>query len=165
MARYRLIPTMIMILLVVLTSFSKAQLIDKKTISLDLSKKIAAVAEAEAAKNNWNVAIAIVDDGGNLIYFCKMDNTQNGSIEVSIQKAKSSIQFKRATKIFEDMIAAGRTAILSLPGALPIEGGVPLVVNSQFVGAIGISGAKSSEDGIVAKAASDFLNNMFNETR
>lgn len=141
----------------------KAQLIEKKTISLELAKKLASIAESEAAKNNWTVAIAIVDDGGNLIHFCKMDDTQIGSIEVSIQKAKSAINFKRTTKAFEDAVLAGRMSILSLPGAIPLEGGVPFIVNNQFVGAIGISGAKSNEDGVVAKAAVDYLNSLHNK--
>ena len=134
-----------------------AQLLEKKTVSLELAKKIAVVAEAEAVKNNWTVVISIVDDGGNLVYLAKMDNTQNGSIDVSIQKARTAIFFKRPTKAFEDMVAGGRNAILGLPGAVPLEGGVPLIVNGQYIGAIGVSGAKSSEDGVVAKAGVDFL--------
>lgn len=134
-----------------------AQLLEKKTVSLELAKKIVAVAEAEAVKNNWTMVISIVDDGGNLVYLCKMDNTQNGSIDVSIQKARTAIFFKRPTKVFEDMVAGGRNAILGLPGAVPFEGGMPLIVNGQYIGAIGVSGAKSSEDGVVAKAGVDFL--------
>ena len=130
---------------------------EKKTVSLELAKKIAVVAVAEAVKNNWTVVISIVDDGGNLVYLAKMDNTQNGSIDVSIQKARTAIFFKRPTKAFEDMVAGGRNAILGLPGAVPLEGGVPLIVNGQYIGAIGVSGAKSSEDGVVAKAGVDFL--------
>jgi len=151
----------VIVLLLILACSTKAQMIEKKTIGLELAKKIAAVAEAEANKNNWNVAISIVDDGGNLIYFSKMDNTQNGSIEVSIQKAKSAINFKRATKVFEETVVGGRNALLSLPEVLLIEGGVPFIINGQFVGAIGISGVKSTEDGIVAKAATDYLINMY----
>ena len=143
-----------------MASSVNAQLIEKKTLSLELAKKIAEVAEAEAVKNNWTVVISIVDDGGNLVYLCRMDNTQIGSIEVSIQKARTAIFFKRPTKVFEDMVAGGRNAILSLPGVLPLEGGMPLIVKDQIIGAIGISGAKSNEDGIIAKAAVDFMSGL-----
>ena len=133
------------------------QLATKKAITLELAKKIAAAAEAEATKNNWTVVVSVVDDGANLVYLGRMDNTQIGSIEVSIQKAKTAASFKRPTKTFEDNIAGGRTVLLKLPGALPIEGGLPLIVNGQIVGAIGISGATSQQDGVVAKAGADAL--------
>ena len=135
----------------------RAQFVAKSTLSLELAKKIAAKAEAEAAKNKWTVVVAIVDDGGNLILLEKMDGTQLGSIVVAQEKAKTALNFKRPTKAFEDMVAGGRNATLSLPGVLAIEGGVPLVVDGAYIGAIGISGAKSSEDGIVATAAAALL--------
>lgn len=155
----------VLVFLVIVSCITHAQIIEKRTIGLELARKIAAIAETEAAKNNWNVAISIVDDGGNLIYFGKMDNTQTGSIEVSIQKAKTAINFKRSTKVYEDMVAAGRNAILTVPGVLPIEGGVPFVINGQFIGAIGISGAKSTEDGVIAKVALDFFANQFEKNK
>lgn len=131
-----------------------AQVVTKKSVGLELAKKIAAAAEAESAKNHWTMAIAIVDDGGNLVYFARMDGTQIGSVEVAVQKARSAILFKRPTKVFEDAISKdGRTALLGLPGSLPIEGGLPIVVDGVPIGAIGISGAKASEDGLVAQAA------------
>lgn len=130
-----------------------AQLATKPALTLELAKKISAKAEAEAAKNKWTVVIAIVDDGGNLLHLARMDGTQIGSIDVALEKAKTALKFKRATKVFEDMIGGGRNAALSLPGVVAIEGGVPLVVDGTYVGAIGISGAKSSEDGLVAAAA------------
>jgi glc operon protein GlcG len=133
------------------------QLATKKVITLELAKKIAVAAEAEARKNNWTVVVTVVDDGANLVYLGRMDNTQIGSIEVSIQKARTALSFKRPSKAFEDMIAGGRTAALGIPGVLPIEGGLPLIVDGQFVGAIGISGATSQQDGIVAKAGADAL--------
>lgn len=129
-----------------------AQVATKPTVSLELAKKIAAKAEAEALKNNWTVVIAIVDDGGNLVYLEKMDGTQLGSIDVALHKAQTALKFKRPTKAFEEMVAGGRTAILSLPGVLAVEGGVPLVVNGAFIGAIGVSGMKSNEDAVVAQA-------------
>jgi len=136
-----------------------AQLADKKVLTLDGAKKVAAAAEAEAKKNNWNMVIAVVDDGGNLIYLQRIDGTQTGSIDVAIQKARTAQAFKRPTKVFEDAIAGGRNALLALHGALPLEGGVPIVVGGQLVGAIGVSGAKSTEDGQVAKAGADALGN------
>ena len=143
------------VLMTFLASAGQGQYLEKKTISLSLAKNIAAVAEAEAAKNGWTVAISIVDDGGHQVYFEKMDNTQNGSIDVAYQKARSAIMFKRPTKTFEEMVAGGRSVILALPGALPVEGGHPIVVDGQYIGAIGVSGAKSAEDGIVARAGAE----------
>jgi glc operon protein GlcG len=131
----------------------RAQLPTKPTLSLELAKKISAAAEAEAAKNKWTVVIALVDEGGNLLHLARMDGTQLGSITVAQEKAKTALNFKRSTKVFEDMIAGGRNAALSLPGVVAIEGGLPLVVDGAYLGAIGISGAKSSEDGVVAAAA------------
>ncbi|MCX6145491.1 MAG: heme-binding protein [Ignavibacteriales bacterium] len=133
------------------------QLSTKKAITLELAKKIAAAAEAEAKKNNWTVVVSIADDGANLVYLGRMDNTQIGSIEASIQKARTAISFKRPSKAFEDMVAGGRTAILGLPGVVPIEGGLPLIVDGQMVGAIGVSGATSQQDGVVAKAGAEAL--------
>ena len=129
-----------------------AQVIAKSTIGLELAKKIAARAESEAAKNKWTMVIAVVDDGGNLIYLERMDGTQLGSIDVAQEKARTALKFKRPTKAFEDVVAGGRTAILSLPGVVAIEGGVPLLADGVIVGAIGVSGMKSAEDGVVAQA-------------
>jgi glc operon protein GlcG len=124
-------------------------------ISLENARKMAAAAAAEARKNNWNVAIAIVDPAGALVYFEKLDGTQNASVTVAIEKARTSAQFKRATKAFQDVVAAGGDGlrILSLPGAVPVEGGVPALIDGRIVGAIGISGATSAQDGQVAAAA------------
>ncbi len=138
---------------------ASAQLADKKVLTLEGAKKVAAAAEVEAKKNNWNVVIAVVDDGGNLIYLQRIDGTQTGSIDVAILKARTAQAFKRPTKVFEDAIAGGRNALIALHGALPLEGGLPIVVGGQLVGAIGVSGAKSTEDGQVAKAGADSLGN------
>jgi uncharacterized protein GlcG (DUF336 family) len=139
--------------LVLFPSFGQAQLATKKCLTLEAAKKLAAVAEAEAAKNKWTMVTAIVDDGGNLVYLQRMDNTQIGSIEVAVKKAKSAIAFKRPTKAFEDMVAQGKTDILGLPGAIAIEGGLPIIVDGQYIGAIGVSGGTRQQDGIVANAA------------
>ena len=137
-----------------------AQLADKKALTLEAAKKVAAAAEAEAVKNKWNVVIAVVDDGGHLIYLQRMDGTQTGSVDVAIRKAQTAIAFKRPTKVFEDAIAGGRNALIALHGALPLEGGLPLMAGTQPVGAIGVSGVKSTEDGQIAKAGSDALAGM-----
>ena len=125
------------------------------SITVDAAKKIAAPAIAEARKNQWSMAVAIVDISGDLVYFEKMDDTQAGSIDVSIAKARSAARFKRATKVFQDGVAAGGEGlrILALAVAVPIEGGVPLVVGGKIVGAIGVSGGTSQQDGVVAAAA------------
>src|SRR5690606_11507494 len=101
---------------------------------------IAAAAEAEARRNDWPVVIAIVDDGGHLLFLLRLDNTQYGSIEVAIQKARSAIAFRRQTKVLEEQVTQGQVRYLGLPGAIPIEGGLPIVVENQFIGAIGVSG-------------------------
>jgi glc operon protein GlcG len=138
---------------------ANAQLADKKVLTLEAAKKIAAASEAEARKNNWNVVIAVVDDGGHLVYLQRIDGTQTGSIDVAIQKARTAQAFKRPTKVFEDAIAGGRNALIALHGALPLEGGLPIMVGGQLVGAIGVSGVKSTEDGQIAKAGADSLAN------
>lgn len=148
---------LILSFIVVMFAHTDAQVAVRKTLTLELAKAIANGAEAEARKNNWTVVVAIVDDGANLVYLQRMDNTQIGSIEVAIQKAKTAISFKRPTKSYEDMVAAGRTAILKVPGVIPIEGGLPIVVDGQFIGAIGVSGGTSQQDGIVAAAALQVL--------
>jgi glc operon protein GlcG len=128
-------------------------------ISLENAKKAAAPALAEAAKNNWTVAVAIVDPGGNLVYYEKMDNTQLGSANVAIDKARSAALFKRPTKAFQDALAAGGDAvrILRLQRAVPVEGGIPLVLDGKIVGAIGVSGATSAQDAQCAKAGADVV--------
>jgi glc operon protein GlcG len=136
---------------------SSVNLATKSTLNLEVVKKIAAAAEAEAKKNNWNVVISIVDDGGNLIYLQRLDGTQIGSVEISQHKARSAFLFKRPTKALEDVVLGGRSVMMALPGVTPVEGGLPLMYNDQVVGAIGVSGVKSSEDGIIAKAGADVL--------
>jgi len=128
-------------------------------ISLEDAKKAAAPALAEAAKNKWTMAVAIVGSAGNLIYYEKMDNTQLGSAEVAIDKARTAALFKRPTKAFQDALAAGGDGlrILRLKGAVPIEGGIPLVMDGKIVGAIGVSGGTSAQDGQCAKAGADTM--------
>ena len=128
-------------------------------ISIGTAKKIAATAIAEARKNNFTMAVAIVDTGGNLVYFEKLDNTQIASIEVALAKARSANNYKRPTKVLEDAVTSGRTAVLGLPGAVPIEGGLPILIDGKIVGAIGVSGGTSPEDGQVAIAGLSVLKN------
>lgn len=127
------------------------------SISLENAKKAAMPALAEATKNNWSVAVAIVDPAGNLVYYEKMDNTQLGSANVAIDKARSAALFKRPTKAFQDALAAGGEGlrILRIQGATPVEGGIPLVSDGKIVGAIGVSGATSAQDAQCAKASAD----------
>lgn len=128
-----------------------------QAISLDAAKKVATGAAAEAKKNNWNVAIAVVDTHGMLIYFEMADGTQTSGGNIAMEKARTSAMFRRPSKEFEDNIAAGRTAVLGLPGATPIEGGLPIVVGDKLIGAIGVSGGTSPQDGQVAKAGLEAL--------
>jgi glc operon protein GlcG len=126
-------------------------------ISLENAKKAAAPAMAEAARNTWTVAVAIVDPGGNLVYYEKMDNTQVGSAHIAIDKARSAALFKRPTKAFQDALAAGGDSLrlLRLEGVVPVEGGIPLLVDGKIVGAIGVSGATSAQDAQCARAGAD----------
>jgi len=128
-------------------------------IGLESARKVAAVALAEAAKNNWYMAVAVVDPSGTLVYYEKMDNTQTGSASVAIDKARTAALFKRPSKVFQDLVAGGGPGmrILGLQGAVPIEGGIPLMVNDQIVGAIGVSGDSSDHDGLCAQAAVNSL--------
>ncbi len=130
---------------------------NKIILTLDDAKKIAAGAAAEAKRNGWPVVIVVVDDGGHLLYLQRLDHTQFGSINVAIEKARAAIAFRRPTKIWEENIAEGRLRYLNLPGTLPIEGGLPITVNNQFVGAIGVSGVRSFEDAQIAQAGIDAL--------
>lgn len=128
-------------------------------ISLEAAKRVAAPAVAEAAKNNWTIAVAIVDPGGNLVYYEKMDNTQLGSAHVSVEKARTAAMFKRPTKAFQDALAKGEENLrtLTLPGVLAAEGGIPLVSDGKIVGAIGVSGMSSAQDAQCAKAGAESL--------
>lgn len=126
-------------------------------IALEMAKKVAAGAAAEAKKNNFTMAIAIVDNGGTLTYFEKIDGTQLGSVDVAIGKARSANAYKRPTKVFEDAVAGGRNALLAVPGVLPVEGGVPLIADGKVIGAIGVSGGSAPQDGQVAAAGAGAL--------
>jgi len=121
-------------------------------VGLEQAKKIAAGAVAEANKNNWRVAIAIVDTHGFLKYYEMMDDTQTASAQIAIDKAKAAATYRRPTKVFEDAVGKGANRLLGLPGAMPIEGGVPIMVSGRVIGAIGVSGMNSDQDGVAAMA-------------
>ena len=126
-------------------------------VTLETAKKIAAGAVVEANKNNWRVAIAIVDTHGLLKYYEMMDDTQTASATVAVEKARTAAMFRRPTKMFEEAIAGGRNAILGMGGITPIEGGLPIVVNGKCVGAVGVSGLTSPQDAQVGQAGLDSL--------
>ena len=123
-------------------------------IGVAAAKQAGAAAVAEAQKNKWAMAIAVVDTGGHLVYFEKMQDTQTGSVDVSIEKARSAALFRRPTKLFQDSVAGGGEGLrlLRLTGAMPIDGGVPIIVEGKLIGAIGISGGSGEQDGQVARA-------------
>ena len=123
------------------------------------AKKAAAAALAEARKNNWTMAAAVVDPSGDLVYFEKVDGTQAASVDIAIDKARSAARFKRPTKALQDVLAAGGVGLrlLALQGAVPVDGGVPLLMGGKIVGAIGLSGGTSDQDGQCAKAGADTL--------
>jgi uncharacterized protein GlcG (DUF336 family) len=128
-------------------------------ITTELAKKAAAAALAEARANNWAMAAAIVDPGGILVYFEKIDDTQHASARIAIDKAKSAAMFKRPTKTFQDSVEKGGIGIrvMTLRGAMPVEGGVPLLVDGKIVGGLGVSGGTAEQDGQCCKAATDAM--------
>lgn len=142
-----------------LAAFAQAPIPYGEPISLENAKKVIAAAEVEAKKNNWPVAIAVVDSSGYLVAFHRLDNTQLGSVEVALKKAKTSALFRRPTKAFEDVLGMGgaNVKVVTLPEALPIEGGLPIVHNGKIIGAIGVSGVKSTEDAQIATAGLEVL--------
>jgi uncharacterized protein GlcG (DUF336 family) len=143
--------------LALLAGSAHAQLATKKALTLAAAKRMAAAAEAEATKNGWNVVIAVVDDGGHLVYLQRMDGTQTGSIDVAICKARTAMAFKRPTKVFDDL-AKTRPSIVSIgTDAVLLEGGVPIVVDGQAVGAMGVSGVTSQQDAQIAEAGIEAL--------
>ena len=126
-------------------------------LGLEAAKKVMAAAEAEAVKNNWAMAIVILDSTGHMVMLHKLDNTQYGSLMAAEDKAHSAINYRRPSKVFEDLVAQGGIGLrsLALRGASPLEGGIPINVDGKIVGAIGLSGGTSVQDGQVAKAGAD----------
>jgi uncharacterized protein GlcG (DUF336 family) len=125
-------------------------------ISINAAKTVMTAAEAEATKNNWGVAIAIVDSGANLVMLHRLDNAQLSSVRIAEQKARTAAEFRRPTKVFEDAVAGGGVGLRVLTfGASVAEGGVPIVSGGQVVGAIGVSGVQSHQDAQVAQTGAD----------
>jgi uncharacterized protein GlcG (DUF336 family) len=129
----------------------------KPILTLEDAKRVAAAAEVEAQSNGWKVVIAVVDDGGHLLYLQRSHDTQFGSVETAIAKAHAAIAFQRPTKASEDAVLSGRLIHLALPGVIPAEGGIPLVRESFVIGALGISGVRSAQDGQIATAGINAL--------
>jgi uncharacterized protein GlcG (DUF336 family) len=137
---------------VLLPNGVRAELPVKQVLTLGVAKKIAAAAEAEALKRGSAVVIAVVDDGGHVIVLERLDDTQVASVEVGIGKARTAAIFRRPSKVFEDQIREGRVAALALPGATPLQGGIPITADGKVIGAIGVSGNTPQEDEDIAKA-------------
>jgi uncharacterized protein GlcG (DUF336 family) len=124
-----------------------------KYITLDDAKKAMAAAEAEARRNNWSMAIAILDAGGHLILFERMDDVQIGSVEIAIGKARTAVNFKRPTKALDDLVSGGRNAFLAIEGVIPLQGGLPVIADGKLIGGVGVSGGTAQQDEQVAQAA------------
>lgn len=130
----------------------QAQLVDRKALTLAEARKAVAAATAEAKANNWNVVIAVVDDAGYPLTVDRLDNTQRPSVDIAVGKARSAALFRRPTAAMEESINKGRTALLSAEGYIFMQGGVPIVVNGEVIGAVGVSGVRSDQDEQVAAA-------------
>ncbi len=129
----------------------------KPLLTLDDARRVAAAAEAKASRNGWKVTIAIVDDGGHLLYLQRSHDTQFGTVETAITKAHAAVAFQRPTKASEDAVLSGRLIHLALPGVIPAEGGVPLLRDGVVIGGLGISGVRSFQDGQIAQAGNNAL--------
>lgn len=129
----------------------------KPILTLDDAKRIAGAAETEAQANGWGVVIAVVDDGGHLLYLQRSHDTQFGSVDTAIMKAKAAVAFKRPTKSSEDAVLSGRLIHLALPGVIPAEGGIPVLRNGVVIGGVGVSGVRSFQDGQIAQAGASAL--------
>lgn len=137
--------------------------LDRKIISLDLAKRLSKIAEDKAIAMNVLVSIAIVDGSGKLLHFIRMDDSTDASVFVAIEKAMHSSAYKRPTKFHEELLEKGNSVVLGLPHSIPLEGGIPIVINNVAIGAIGVAGAKSEEDGIIAQAAVDYANSKIEQ--
>jgi len=140
------------LLLLVSPTVVRAQLAEKKVLTLEVAEKVAAAAEAEAKKRNATVVIVVVDDGGYPLIVKRLDDTQVASVEVGIGKARTAAIFRRPSKVFEDQVKNGRVAAVALPGATPLQGGLPLIYEGKVIGAIGVSGNTPQEDEDIAMA-------------
>ena len=126
-------------------------------LTLEDCKKISAASEAEAKKNNWNVCIAILDDGGHLLHLARMDGATPANSRIAIEKGRTAAESRRSTAMWEERIKDGRNAMLKMPGITPVQGGLPIVVDGTCIGGVGVSGVQSHEDEQIAKAGIDTL--------
>ena len=129
----------------------------RKTLTLEAAQRIAAAAEAEARRQNWAVAVAVVDDAGHLVVFHRMDGAKLVATDIAIRKARTAVFFQQPTKALEEEVSGGRTALLPIDGFMPLEGGVPLLVDGVMVGAVGVSGVTGSQDAQCAAAGARTL--------
>ncbi len=131
--------------------------IAKKTLALGKARAVAAAAETEALRHGFTMCIAVVDDGGHLLSFQRLDGTQIGSIDVAVGKARTALSFKRPTKTLEEFVQAGGITAMTIAGAVMLDGGLPLIHDGTIVGAIGVSGGRPHQDGQVAAAGAAML--------
>lgn len=134
-----------------------SQLTTKLVLNLAAAKQISAAAEAEAQRNGWKVSIVIVDEAGELLHALRMDDTPNNSLPIALAKAKHAANFRRDTKFHEDILTKGNQLVLTLPDAMPLEGGVRLLADGRVIGGIGVSGVQAPQDGQVARAGAALL--------
>ena len=129
----------------------------RPVLTLEDCLKISAAAEKEARNNSWNVAIAILDDGGHLLHFARMDGATPANATIALEKGRTAAVSRRSSGKWEEIIKGGRTAMLKMPGILPVQGGVPIVVDGTCIGAVGVSGVQSQQDEQIAQAGIDAL--------
>lgn len=154
---YRLLLALALAAALLAPTPAAAQLLDTQLISLEAAKRMTAAAEAEARRNGWNVAIAVVDAAGELILFQRLDGVQPASLDIAVAKARTAARLRRPTRALQDALEGGRTALLALEGVLPLEGGIPVAVDGRVIGAIGVSGVTSQQDAQIAQAGLDAL--------
>jgi glc operon protein GlcG len=150
--------TLLASIAILISSCAAGELPTKSILTLDFAKKLVAAAEIEAIRRGATVVLAVVDDGGHLVLLERLDDTQVASVDVAVGKARTAAIFRRPSKVFEDQVKEGRVAAIALPGATPLQGGVPIVVNGKVVGAIGASGNSPQEDEDIAKAGAAVVN-------
>lgn len=161
MTQLKRVAALLIGLIAPMTSFGTSAIDNRVTmkpvLTLAGAREIASAAEAEARAHDWRVSIAIVDDSGRLLYFQRMDETTNASVDIAIAKAQHAANYRRDTKFHQDLLEGGNHVVLALPASMPLEGGVRLMVDGRVVGGIGVSGVQPAEDGQIAKAGADWL--------
>lgn len=129
----------------------------RSELTLEDCRRIAAAAQAEARRNSWNVAIAILDDGGHLLHFERMDGATPANAVIAVEKGRTAAISRRSSGTWEDIVKGGRSVMLKMPGILPVQGGVPIVVDGTCIGGVGVSGVQSQQDEQIAQAGIDAL--------